>query len=141
MIGGSAITWHNSASPDGRFGKIAPQPGPDETLEDLMTDGMTLEEEAIALLLRSPRLDVGTIIDLLDVSDLAFREMVKRNARIASLMEERRAGALPVPTAEPAQCPACEDWFVPYASARFCSDACRDIGRIAAQRVRRTRSY
>jgi hypothetical protein len=107
-----------------------------------MTEGMTLEEEAIALLLRSPRLEVGTIIDLLDVSDLAFREMVKRNARIASLMQERRAGALPVPTAEPAQCPACEDWFVPYASARFCSDACRDIGRIAAaQRARRSRTF
>jgi len=33
-----------------------------------MTDGMTLEEEAIALLLRSPQLEVGTIIDLLDIS-------------------------------------------------------------------------
>ena len=102
---------------------------------------MTLEEEAIALLLRSPRLEVGTIIDLLDVSDLAFREMVKHNARIAALMEERRAGVLPQPSAEPSQCPACDDWFVPYASARFCSDACRDIGRIAAQRAKRSRTF
>jgi len=104
---------------------------------------MTLEEEAIALLLRSPRLEVGTIIDLLDVSDLAFREMVKRNERIATLLEERRAGALVAPVVEPAQCPACDDWFVPYAAARFCSDACRDIGRLArhdAQRVKRVRT-
>ncbi len=101
---------------------------------------MTLEEEAIALLLRSPRLEVGTIIDLLDVSDLAFRDMVKHNPRIATLMAERRAGALPEMKCEATRCPACDDWFVPYASARFCSDACRDIGRIAAQRSKRLRA-
>ncbi len=103
---------------------------------------MTLEEEAIALLLRSPRLDVGTIIDLLDVSDAAFRDMIRRNARIAGLMEERRAGQLTAPNAEPTRCPACDDWFVPYASARFCSDVCRDVGRLAratAARPRRSR--
>ena len=100
---------------------------------------MTLEEEAIALLLRSPRLEVGTIIDLLDVSDAAFRDMVRHNERIAALMEERRTGALPTPTVEPARCSSCDDWFVPYASARFCSDACRDIGRIEAARAKRSR--
>src|SRR5262245_33923560 len=36
---------------------------------------MTLEEQAIQLLLRSPRLEVTTIIDLMDVSDAEFREM------------------------------------------------------------------
>ena len=100
---------------------------------------MTLEEEAIALLLRSPRLEVGTIIDLLDVSDAAFRQMVVVNRRIAALLEERRAGLLPLPSAEPAQCSACDDWFVPYASARFCSDACRDLGRLRAQRSKHMR--
>jgi hypothetical protein len=100
---------------------------------------MTLEEEAIALLLRSPRLDVGTIVDLLDVSDAEFRDMVKHNARIAALMEERRAGTLAAPAVEPLQCPACDDWFVPYAAARFCSDACRDVGRLRAHRARRSR--
>ena len=105
----------------------------------MSSESMALEEEAIALLLRSPRLEVGTIIDLLDVSDAAFREMVKRNARIAALMDERRTGALVARPAEPTQCPACDDWFVPYASARFCSDACRDIGRIEAARAKRSR--
>jgi hypothetical protein len=100
---------------------------------------MTLEEEAIALLLRSPRLEVGTIIDLLDVSDAAFRRMVANNPRISALLEERRAGQLPWPSTEPAQCSACEDWFLPYASARFCSDACRDLGRLQAQRAKRVR--
>ena len=97
---------------------------------------MTLEEEAIALLLRSPRLEVGTIIDLLDVSDLAFRDMVRRNSRIAAVMAERRAGVLTERSSDAIRCPACDDWFVPYASARFCSDACRDIGRIASRRKR-----
>jgi hypothetical protein len=91
---------------------------------------MTLEEEAITLLLRSPRLEVGTIIDLLEVSDREFRAMVKRNARIAALMDERRDGTLEPPQAEPTRCPACDEWFLPYASARFCSDSCRTVARL-----------
>jgi hypothetical protein len=98
---------------------------------------MTLEEEAIALLLRSPRLEVGTIIDLLEVSDRDFREMIKHNDRIATLMNERREGTLAPPQAEPTQCPACEEWFLPYASARFCSDSCRTMGRLT-QRTKRS---
>jgi hypothetical protein len=98
---------------------------------------MSLEEEAIALLLRSPRLEVGTIIDLLDVSDREFRAMIKHNARIALLMEERREGTLTPPEAEPTQCPACEEWFLPYAAARFCSDSCRTVG-LLTQRTRRS---
>jgi hypothetical protein len=92
---------------------------------------MTLEEEAIMLLLRSPRLDVGTIIDLMDVSDREFRDMARSNPRIAGLLAARSAGTLPPRRSEPAQCPACDDWFLPYASARFCSDACREVARIS----------
>ncbi len=91
---------------------------------------MTLEEEAIALLLRSPRLEVGTIIDLLEVSDREFRDMVSHNDAIAQLLQARRNGTLEPRAAEPAQCPACEEWFIPYAAARFCSDACRSLGRL-----------
>jgi hypothetical protein len=91
---------------------------------------MTLEEEAISLLLRSPRLDVTTILNLLDVGDLEFREIVKRNPRIAELLEERRRGELVVAETEPAQCGVCKEWFVPYGGARFCSDRCRDVGRV-----------
>ena len=100
---------------------------------------MSLEEEAIALLLRSPRLEVTTIIDLMEVSDLEFREMTRRNPRIASLLAARRAGTLEPRTAEPAQCPACQEWFVPYAAARFCSDTCRDMGRLTRSARRTTR--
>ena len=91
---------------------------------------MTLEEKAIELLLRSPRLEAGTILDLLDVGDREFREMARRNRTIAKLLEARRAGQLKPPKSEPIQCPVCSEWFVPYGSSRFCSDTCRTAGRI-----------
>lgn len=91
---------------------------------------MTLEEKAIELLLRSPRLEAGTILDLLDVGDREFREMTRRNRTIAKLLQARRAGELKPPTSEPIQCPVCSEWFVPYGSSRFCSDTCRTAGRI-----------
>jgi hypothetical protein len=98
---------------------------------------MTLEEEAITLLLRSPRLAVGRIVDLLGVSDREFREMMRRNERIAALLAERRAGTLQPRQPEPTQCPACDEWFLPYASARFCSDPCRLMGDLAGRAKRR----
>lgn len=94
---------------------------------------MTLEEKAIELLLRSPRLEAGTILDLLDVGDGEFREMARRNATIAKLLEARRAGDLKPPKSEPVQCPVCSEWFVPYGSSRFCSDTCRTAGRIRGE--------
>ncbi len=98
---------------------------------------MTLEEEAITLLLRSPRLTVAQIVDLLGVSDAAFRDMTRRNERIKELLAERRAGTLEPRQIEPVQCPACDEWFLPYAAARFCSDPCRVIGRITEQSRRK----
>ena len=89
-----------------------------------------LEENAIAHLLRSPRFDVGTIIDLFDVSDREFREMVKRNPIIEDLLQARRLGTLERRSTEPRKCPACAEWFVPYGRARYCSDACRTVGLI-----------
>ena len=94
---------------------------------------MTLEEKAIELLLRSPRLEAGTILDLLDVGDREFREMARRNRTIAKLLEARRAGELKPPKSEPVQCPVCSEWFVPYGSSRFCSDTCRTAGRIRGE--------
>ena len=91
---------------------------------------MTLEEKAIELLLRSPRLEAGTILDLLDVGDREFRDMARRNRTIARLLEARRAGQLKPPKSEPIQCPVCSEWFVPYGSSRFCSDTCRTAGLI-----------
>lgn len=92
-----------------------------------------LAENAIVHLLRSPRFDVGTIIDLFDVSDREFRDMAKRNPVIEDLLEARRLGKLERRVSEPLQCPACGEWFVPYGRARYCSDACRTVGLINSQ--------
>jgi hypothetical protein len=92
---------------------------------------VSLEEAAATLLLRSPRLSVSRILDLLDVSDAEFRAMCARNNRITELLEARRNGALDTERADFATCPGCGDWFVPYGGARCCSDECRTIVRIA----------
>jgi len=89
-----------------------------------------LAEAAAVLLLRSPRLSVSRILDLLDVSDAEFRAMCARNSRIRELLEARRIGTLVAEPPDIATCPACGEWFVPYGGARCCSDECRTITRI-----------
>ena len=91
-----------------------------------------LAENAIEHLLRSPRFDVGTIIDLFDVSDREFRDMARRNPVIEDLLKARRLGQLESRAKDPRECPACGEWFVPYGRARYCSDACRTVGMIEA---------
>ena len=90
-----------------------------------------LEEQACALLLRSPHLSVSQVLDLMDIGDSEFREMLRSNPRIASLMEQRREGALPRVESKMTECPACGEWFNPYASARCCSDTCAKIDQIS----------
>jgi hypothetical protein len=90
----------------------------------------TLEEAAAVLLLRSPRLSVSRILDLLDVSDAEFRAMCARNGRIRELLEARRVGTLVADPTDIATCPGCGEWFVPYGGARCCSDECHTITRI-----------
>ena len=90
-----------------------------------------LQESAAALLLRSPRFTVSLVMDLLDISDAEFRELVKENAEISELLEKRRRGELDRTEPDIKTCPGCGDWFIPYAGARFCSDECRKIAHIA----------
>ena len=100
-----------------------------------------LEEQACKLLLRSPRLSVTQILELMDISDSQFRQMLKENTEIATLIEQRKDGCLATTKAEPKECPSCNDWFVPYASARYCSDECAQTAKLrsrpdAARRLR-----
>ncbi|MEM8766357.1 MAG: hypothetical protein AAGE43_02850 [Pseudomonadota bacterium] len=90
-----------------------------------------LQESAAALLLRSPRFSVSLVMELLDISDAEFRALVKENTEISELLEQRRRGELQSREPDIKTCPACGDWFIPYAGARFCSDECRKIARIA----------
>jgi hypothetical protein len=91
---------------------------------------VTLEEQALSLLLRSPRLSLSQILELLDVGDAEFRDIAARNQSVGNLLEARKEGTLQPETHAPRQCPSCTDWFVPYGSARFCSDPCKSIGRL-----------
>jgi len=90
-----------------------------------------LQESAATLLLRSPRLSISLVMELLDISDAEFRNLVQDNERISALLEQRRRGELSCKEPELRTCPGCQDWFIPYAGARYCSDECTKIGQIA----------
>jgi hypothetical protein len=98
---------------------------------------MQTDEVALALLLRSPRLSLTTILDLLDISDAEFRQIACDNQRIQHLLEARKAGTLKPVSCRPRNCPACGEWFEPYASERYCTDTCKSIGM--AERASRVR--
>ncbi len=90
-----------------------------------------VEETAIALLLRSPHLEVGQIMELMDIGDREFRDMASRNGDIAQRLEERRLGTLRPIDSEPRRCRSCREWFVPYGHDRYCSDACKRTARFS----------
>ena len=92
-----------------------------------------LEEQACKLLLRSPRLSVTQVLELMDISDSEFRQMLKHNTEIATLIEQRKDGCLVTAKAEPKECPSCHDLFVPYASARYCSDECAQTAKLRSR--------
>jgi len=94
-----------------------------------------LQESAAALLLRSPRLSVSLVMDLLDISDAEFRTLVRENEKISGLLEQRRKGELTSEQPDVKTCPGCEDWFIPYAGAKFCSDECTKIAQLKKETV------
>jgi hypothetical protein len=91
-----------------------------------------LQATAAALLLRSPRLSVSLILELLDIGDAQFRELSKCNPKIATLLEQRSRGELDLDQPELKICTGCSEWFIPYAGQRCCSDECYRIARISA---------
>ena len=103
---------------------------------------MSGEQHAIELLLRSPRFDVEQIMELLDVGDREFRELVRDNPNIARLLEERRLGTLKPLAEQPRQCGVGGEWFLPYGSDRECSDPCKRTAQadrvVRAQERKRT---
>lgn len=93
-----------------------------------------LKVTAATLLLRSPRLSLSQILELLDIGDAEFRAMTQEHAAIRELLEARRDGTLPAHETELKTCLGCNEWFLPYAGARHCSDECRRIARINGHR-------
>ena len=102
---------------------------PDNT--EAMAD---LKVTAATLLLRSPRLSLSQILELLDIGDAEFRTMTRESPQIQTLLDQRRDGTLPEHDTEMRTCPSCDEWFLPYAGSRYCSDECRRIDRINGPR-------
>ncbi|MGE0621728.1 MAG: hypothetical protein AB7I04_01325 [Pseudomonadales bacterium] len=93
-----------------------------------------IQASAAALLLRSPRFTVTRVMELLDISDAEFRELMQSNPRVCELLEKRRRGELQSEEPELRTCPGCQDLFIPYGGARCCSDECTRIARISSRR-------
>lgn len=89
-----------------------------------------LQADALELLLRSPRLNIETILRLLDIDERDFRELVKTNPAIGGLLKQRSQGLLELQGTEPRKCAMCKEWFLPYAGAKLCSDECKIADRI-----------
>ncbi|MEM1231601.1 MAG: hypothetical protein AAGI15_13750 [Pseudomonadota bacterium] len=93
-------------------------------------------EQALGLLLRSPKLSVSQILELLDLGDREFKAICERNRAVAHLLEARRRGELEeLSNRERSErlCLTCGETFEPYANARYCSDTC---ARLALVRTR-----
>lgn len=104
-----------------------------EDPDTLAGEMSALKLTAATLLLRSPRLSLSQILELLDIGDAEFRDMTRDNAQIQTLLAQRRAGTLEAPETRETElrtCLGCGEWFVPYAGSRHCSDDCRRIARI-----------
>ncbi|MEM7218872.1 MAG: hypothetical protein AAF515_10945 [Pseudomonadota bacterium] len=95
-----------------------------------------IEADALELLLRSPRLTVDTILRLLDISEATFRNIIRANPDLGALLRQRSQGQLEIASSEPLQCKMCEEWFLPYAGDRYCSDECKTKARIERRRFR-----
>lgn len=88
------------------------------------------EARALALLLRSPRLSVSQVLELLDLGDREFRALCAEHPNIRHLLELRRQGALPDTAPAERVCPTCGERYTPYGGARFCSDTCARLASV-----------
>lgn len=87
-----------------------------------------LTVEAAGLLLRSPHWTVSEVLDLLDIGDAEFREMVLDNRSLANILERRRQHCVDI---QERQCRACGETFVTATFRKYCgAPACRAVARI-----------
>ena len=99
--------------------------------EDAALNSTEDAAQALMLLLRSPRLSLSTIMELLEIGDREFRELSATNEQVARLLQARRDGTLvdrPVP--DVLRCEGCGELYVPYAGRKVCSDTCAKICQI-----------
>ena len=106
--------------------RYAPEPPTDASPDS----PQELESDALELLLRSPRLSVDTILRLLNISEQEFRNIIRTSPDLGALLRQRTQGQLEIADNEPRQCKMCEEWFLPYAGDRYCSDECKTKAHI-----------
>ena len=84
--------------------------------------------EAAGLLLRSPHWTVSEVLELLDIGDAEFREMVSHNRTLAHILERRRQHCVDI---HERQCQACGETFMTATFRTYCGDpACRAVAKI-----------
>lgn len=84
--------------------------------------------EAAGLLLRSPCWTVSEVLELLDIGDAEFREMVLGDRRLADILDRRRRHCVDV---HERQCRACGEAFLTATFRNYCgAPACRAVARI-----------
>ena len=87
-----------------------------------------LTVEAAGLLLRSPRWTVTEVLELLDIGDAEFREMVLDNRSLARILERRRQHCVDV---HERQCAACGEMFSTATFRNHCgAPACRAVAKL-----------
>ncbi len=84
--------------------------------------------EAAGLLLRSPHWTVSEVLELLDIGDSEFRELVLRNRTLADILERRRRHCVDI---HERQCRACGETFLTATFRAYCgAPACRAVAAI-----------
>ena len=87
-----------------------------------------LTVEAAGLLLRSPCWTVSEVLELLDIGDAEFREMVTRNRLLAEILDRRRRHCVDI---HERQCRACGETFLTATFRNYCGvPACRAVARL-----------
>ena len=87
-----------------------------------------LTVEAAGLLLRSPRWTVTEVLELLDIGDAEFREMVSCNSGLAQILERRRQHCVDI---HERQCRVCGESFLTATFRNHCgAPACRAMAAI-----------
>ena len=84
--------------------------------------------EAAGLLLRSPQWTVSEVLELLDIGDAEFREMLLHNHTLADILERRRQHCVDI---HERQCRACGESFLTATFRNYCgAPACRAVATI-----------
>ena len=97
-----------------------------------MTEHPDTTAEAARLLLRSPRWSVTRVMELLEIGDAEFRDLIARDARLARVLAARQAEQAFNGVVE-RQCVVCGESFVTGTFRDHCgAAACTRVRKLGA---------